>query len=102
MIRKCPHLVRHGKVAGDGKSIEFKDMCGLMIRKFDPDIPRVKLPFPDDCEKVPYQQGFDYIGCEVYQAVFKSTGLRNDVNPMTDMPLNSALGGASITDLELL
>lgn len=102
MVRKCPHLVRHGKVAADGKTIEFKEMCGLMIRKVDPDAPPLALPFGDECENVPFIKGFDYISCAVYQAVFKSKGLRNDVNPTSDYSLNSALVGGAITDMELL
>ncbi len=102
MVRKCPHLVRHGKVAADGKSIEFKEMCGLMIRKIDPDAPpRPKLPFDETCSQVPFKKGFDYICCDVYQAVFKSKGIRNDVNSTSDMNFG-AISANTITDMDLL
>ena len=30
---RCPHFVRNGKPSKDGKSIEFSDNCGLLIKR---------------------------------------------------------------------
>jgi hypothetical protein len=90
--RKCPHHVRHGHVGADGKSIEFKDRCGL----------KMKDSKPRDCAHVPFKLGFEYTACEVYLETFKTAGQRNDVVPTSDFQYSDKLQTNSITDMELL
>jgi hypothetical protein len=90
--KKCPHHVRHGQAGTDGKSIEFKNRCGL----------RMKDPTPADCKHHPFMAGFDYTGCDLYLATFKSAGQRNDVVPTSDFQYSDKLAGNSITEMELL
>ncbi len=95
--RRCPHFVRHGKAAADGKSIEFRELCGL----------KMKTPTPNgredqNCTKHPFDSHFDYMACDVYISIFKSGVRRNDVLPTQDFQFSEALTGNSITDMELL
>lgn len=90
--RKCPHHVRHGKVGGDGKSIEFSSRCGL----------RMKANESQDCSHHPFKSGFEYTVCEIYLATFKTAGQRNDVVPTSDFQYSDKLAGNSITEMELL
>ena len=32
LCKRCPHLVRHGQLGPDKKTIEFKEMCGLIMK----------------------------------------------------------------------
>jgi hypothetical protein len=97
--RTCPHHVRHGKPSANGKSIEFKNSCGLKMR-VSPDGKR--RPGPTDCENYPFDSNFDYMGCGTYLDVFKSGIRRNDVIPTKDFQYSEALSGTSITEMELL
>jgi hypothetical protein len=90
--KKCPHHVRHGKVAEDKKSIEFSNRCGL----------RMKLGQSDDCDKYPFISGFNYVECDTYKHVFKSTGQRNDCIPTSDFLYSDNMSGTPITEMELL
>jgi hypothetical protein len=91
--KKCPHHVRHGQVAGDGKTIEFKNRCGL----------KMKEPQPVECSHHPFStKGFDYIRCDIYVQVFKSQGQRNDVVPTSDFQYSEKLANSSLTEMELL
>ena len=92
VCRKCPHHVRHGQVGEDGKSITFKDRCGL----------RMKEGQEIECKHYPFDSRFDYMGCEVYLMTFKSQGRPNDVVPTSDFQYSEKLGSASLTDMELL
>lgn len=90
--KKCPHHVRHGQVAADGKTIEFKNRCGLRMRENR----------EADCTKYPFSSGFDYTACDVYLATFKTAGQRNDVVPKSDFQYSDQLASSPITDMELL
>ena len=90
--KKCPHHVRHGQVAADGKSFEFIDRCGLMM----------KQQKEVSCDHYPFNRSFDYGTCEHYISVFKVAGTRNDVVPTNDIQYSNNLGGNSITEMELL
>lgn len=90
--KKCPHHVRHGQVAPDGKTIEFKSRCGL----------RMKEAQPVECSHFPFGKGFDYVQCDIYLATFKSGGQRNDVVPTSDFQYSDKLSNNSITEMELL
>ena len=90
--RKCPHHVRHGQVAQDGKSISFNERCGLLM----------KSGTQVECKHYPFKKGFDYGHCEVYLSTFKSEGQRNDVVPTSDFQYTDAFSGACITEMELL
>lgn len=89
--KKCPHHVRHGQVAADGKSVEFKNRCGL----------RMKNNENIECKHYPFPTGFDYHECEVYQETFKSGTRKNDVVPSSDITEGLSSGG-SLADMELL
>lgn len=92
LCKRCPHHVRHGKAAADGKTIEFQDLCGL----------KMKATSDRECKNYPFPKVFDYIECQVYQATFKSTGIKNDVVPTSDFQYSDSFSGQTITDMELL
>ena len=112
--------MRHGQLAKDNKTIEFKSLCGLIIKQnlleenggVDPNKKMAKKPVKksgakvqlkkEDCIKHPFPEVFDYIECEVYQGTFKSSSRTNDVIPTKDFQYSDALSGSSITDMELL
>ena len=92
LCSRCPHHVRHGNLAADRKTIEFKDRCGLKMRQGK----------EESCDKVPFQKGFNYVECDIYQATFKSTGQRNDCVPTSDFQYSDSLSGTSLVEMELL
>lgn len=92
LCKRCPHHVRHGKVAADGKSIEFQDRCGLKMKQQGDHL----------CNHYPFPKVFDYIDCETYKATFKSNGMRNDVVPTSDFQYSDNFNSQPITDMELL
>ena len=119
LCKRCPHLVRHGQLAKDNKTIEFKSLCGLIIKQnlldenggVDPNKKMAKKPVKkpvkttprkEDCVHYPFPEVFDYIECQVYQGTFKSSSRTNDVIPTKDFQYSDALSGSSITDMELL
>ncbi len=122
LCKRCPHLVRHGQFVQEKSQIEFKSLCGLIMKKYmtpEPviDDPKAKGPkkvglrrLPKkgeqepnmDCVSHPFPNVFDYIDCSVYQETFKSTTRKNDVIPTKDFQYSDALSGNSITDMELL
>ena len=122
LCKRCPHLVRHGQVDAETQKIEFKSMCGLIMKKFlAPEIPpeevvkgkpprkgAKKVTKKDEeepameCISHPFPSVFDYIDCAVYQETFKSTSRKNDVIPTKDFQYSDVLSGNSITDMELL
>ncbi|MES2744595.1 MAG: hypothetical protein V4655_04170 [Bdellovibrionota bacterium] len=123
LCKRCPHLVRHGQVEAETQKIEFKSMCGLIMKKFlapeNPEEPMVrgkpaarkgakKVTKKDEeepnmeCVNHPFPSVFDYIECSVYQETFKSTSRKNDVIPTKDFQYSDVLSGSSITDMELL
>jgi hypothetical protein len=90
--KKCPHHVRHGVAAADGKSIEFKSRCGL----------KMKENKEAECTKYPWAKGFDFAHCDVYQSTFKTPGQRNDAVPTSDFQYSDKLASNPITEMELL
>lgn len=90
--KNCPHHVRHGQAGKDGKSIEFKNRCGL----------RMKDGKQEDCHHYPFPKAFDYQRCDIYHATFKSAGTRNDVIPRSDFQYSERLKNNSLTEMELL
>ncbi|MBP9706028.1 MAG: hypothetical protein KBD78_00185 [Oligoflexales bacterium] len=97
-VRKCPHYIRHGYLAQDGKTIQFKDMCGLSMRKTE--IPRPKVA-EQECSHHPFVKGFEYSSCATYLAVFKTGDQRNNASPTSDFQFSDALAGGSLADMEL-
>jgi hypothetical protein len=122
LCKRCPHLVRHGQYVPENGQIEFKNLCGLVMKKHmapDPIIEDPKAKGPKkvaikkplkkgdlepimDCVNFPFPNVFDYIDCAVYQETFKSTTRKNDVIPTKDFQYSDVLSGNSITDMELL
>lgn len=92
LCKRCPHHVRHGKLAADNKNIEFSDRCGL----------RMKAGQGDVCDKYPFPAGFNYVECDTYLHIFKSQGQRNDAIPTSDFQYADNLSGTPITEMELL
>lgn len=92
LCKRCPHHVRHGFLGKDGKSIEFKERCGL----------KMKTAQDQECINHPFPKSFNYTECAVYLHTFKSGGQRNDVVPTSDFQYSDALNQQSITDMELL
>ncbi len=121
LCKRCPHLVRHGQYNQDTKEIEFKNLCGLVMKKnMAPDLmpedlkakgPKKPIKRPSKkaeeelsvtCVNFPFPSVFDYIECSVYQETFKSASRKNDVIPTKDFQYSDVLSGSSITDMELL
>jgi hypothetical protein len=114
--------VRHGQLGEDNKTIEFKNLCGLIVkqqilRENGPEINTMKKnqrkpqkkstkksenELEQECQHYPFPEIFDYIECETYQSTFKSASRKNDVIPTKDFQYSDALNGSSITDMELL
>lgn len=90
--KSCPHHVRHGQVAADGKNIQFSDRCALLLRR----------EIKKECQHVPFDARFDYTECDVYVETFKTSGLRNNCVPTSDIQYSDKLAGSSITEMELL
>ncbi|MEZ4743930.1 MAG: hypothetical protein R3B45_16035 [Bdellovibrionota bacterium] len=119
---RCPHHVRHGKLADDKKTVEFKNLCGLKIKQgqeHDPEVntkprgrgrpvsePVKRAPLAPgetyDCVKYPFTRESDYFQCEVYILNFRTKGLRNGVMPTKDFQYSESFSGGHITDMELL
>ena len=124
LCRRCPHLIRHGFLAEDGKNFEFRHICGLLARAKRADetkdgcppaspkkmakkpVERPKKPQgPEEqlnCENHPFPKVFDFIECQTYQKHFKTTARKNDVVPTKDFQYSDVLNSGSITDMELL
>jgi hypothetical protein len=92
LCKKCPHHVRHGQVGADGKTIEFKNRCGLKMRGQE----------SLDCKHFPFASGFDYTACDYYLHTFKTAGQLNDAIPTSDFQYSDKLATNSITEMELL
>ena len=88
----CPHLVRHGQMAKDNKTLEFRNMCGLTL----------KTSAKKECHHLPFHKNFDYMDCETYIYTFKTAIRKNDVMPTQDFQYSDYFTGTSITDMELL
>lgn len=124
LCKKCPHLVRHGRVDSDGEII-FVNNCGLLMKaeilEAGGDVfkkpgrkpsknkerplkkPPVKLPEGDfECKSLPFPENFNYFDCGVYQATFKGANNKSGVVPTRDFQYLSSLSPSSITDMELL
>jgi hypothetical protein len=122
LCKRCPHLVRHGQYVPENAQIEFKSLCGLVMKKHmtpDPVVEDPKAKGPKkvsvrkilkkgelepnmECVNHPFPNVFDYIECSVYQETFKSTTRKNDVIPTKDFQYSDVMSGNSITDMELL
>ncbi len=121
--KRCPHHVRHGKMATDGVTIVYSDLCGLRIKRSNQpeDSPPRKIkgrpsrtpekakPLDEtaikaivDCPHVPFPTQFDYLHCPVYQDTFATKGIKNGVLPTTDLHYSPSLIGIAVTDMELL
>lgn len=118
---RCPHYVREGHFSREQQQIEFKDLCGLLLKRTqDPDLIKMKprgrgrpaqnqerLPrLPEgtatDCSNFPFLDKFDYFTCHTYRDTFKSNGLRNGVQPTQDMQIADQFTVGGLTDMELL
>ena len=119
LCKRCPHLVRHGLASSDGRQIEFRNMCGLVMKaSFNAEngneVPNKKGPKKSKpaatkepekeqiCLHHPFPKIFDYMECRIYQETFKSATRKNDVVPTKDIQYSDILSGNSITDMELL
>ena len=113
--------VKHGQIAPDGKSMIFKDLCGLRLKQsVDPEVsakknrtrgrppadpvPRKPLPpgSTTDCVHYPFHNQFDYFACPIYQEIFASKGLKNVAIPTRDFQYSETMTGVPVTDMELL
>jgi hypothetical protein len=99
---KCPHHVKHGKLEIDPEAIKQK--CRGRGRPVAEVVKRKPLAPGEtlDCTSYPFHDQFDYFMCDVYRDNFKSTGLRNGVQPTKDFQYFDSLASDSITDMELL
>lgn len=119
--RRCPHHVRHGQLGEDGRSMVFKDLCGLRVKQGqDHDAPIRKnrgrgrppadnvkrKPLPPgasmECKHYPFAESFDYMLCPTYQEIFETKGLRNGAVPTKDFQFSETLSNVQVTDMELL
>ncbi len=124
ICKRCPHLVRHGRVGAEGE-IVFIHNCGLLMKsevlEAGGDIfkkpgrkptkvkerPVKKTPPKSaegdhTCRSMPFPENFEYYDCSVYNETFKGSSRRADVVPTKDFQYLSNISGGSITDLELL
>ncbi len=120
LCKRCPHLVRHGKVTLEG-NIAFDENCGLKMKAEHLEAgaesakPTGRKPAkkettqssldPDadySCDHFPFPKIFDYIDCNTYTVTFKGGKSKNDVVPTKDFQYSDALNSGSITDMELL
>ncbi|MDD9950593.1 MAG: hypothetical protein OXT67_03415 [Zetaproteobacteria bacterium] len=120
---RCPHHVRHGKLAEDKKGIVFSDHCGLILKQQQPEdqhakkqrgrgrpmaaLPQRRVELPKniestDCIHFPFDDSFDYFRCEVYLHIFESKGIKNGVLPTKDFHYSDSIASVSVTDMELL
>ena len=88
--KRCPHHVRHGLPSKNGKTVEFTEKCSLMMEQ------------AQDCVNFPFPKVFDYMGCNIYQQVFKTTISRNDVIPTRDFQYSDNISNKTLTDMDLL
>jgi hypothetical protein len=121
MCTRCPHFVRHGKPSIDGKSIDFSNNCGLLIKqeiqshtvttkkvRYKSKAPenKINIDYKDEkytCLKYPFEKDFEYISCSVYQDTFKSGYLRNGAFPSSQNEyVDSVSTLASVADMDLL
>lgn len=119
--RRCPHHVRHGQMAKDGKSLQFRDHCGLKLKRLQEQsepppkksrgrgrqAAEVKqkqtlVTKNSECLHHPFPEEFDYFSCSVYQKTFSSYGLKNGVLPTKDIQFTDTIASISVTDLEFL
>ena len=118
---RCPHFVRNGKPSIDRKSIEFSENCGLLLKQdIEPPVMtgrkaksknkinmnQKQLNYTDpkyNCIQYPFQKGFEYFSCQVYQDTFKGGLIRNGVFPSSQYDYTDSVSDlASVTDMELL
>jgi hypothetical protein len=119
---RCPHHVRHGQLAKDGKTLLFNDLCGLRLRQLsdtgdvqkkrgrgrtkpvtDRKIVPKKYPVKStECTEFPFVHEFDYFACPIYQKTFASSGLKNSVVPTRDPQYVEQISNVSVADLEYL
>ena len=117
---RCPHHVRHGQMTKDGKTLQFKDLCGLKLKRLQDHEglqkkpkgrgrqgadARFKKPLATkntECIHHPFPRSFDYFNCMVYQKTFSTSGLRNNVIPTKDIHYSETISNVSVTDLEFL
>lgn len=120
--KRCPHHVRHGKVAADGATMVYTDLCGLRLKRATapeessprkmknrslrslekPKASENQAKVNTECFQVPFPIQFDYLHCQVYQETFASKGLKNGVIPTKDLHYSPSLLGIAVTDMELL
>jgi hypothetical protein len=120
--KRCPHHVRHGKMASDGVTIVYSDLCSLRLKRVnqldEPPPRKVKgrqsrAPETSKCHiehgkiatsclHIPFPLQFDYVHCQVYQETFATKGLKNGVIPTKDVQYSPYLVGIAVTDMELL
>lgn len=116
---RCPHHVKHGKFDKKTQTLDFSDMCGLLIKRTqDPDVTKARgrgrpasqegrLPrLPEgtslECSQAPFPNDFDYFACPTYQDNFKSNGTKHNVLPTKDFQYSDQLSTGSITEMDLL
>ncbi len=102
LCRKCPHVVKHGKMLKSGE-IEFSHGCGLAMRKANnPDVPAKDKPKGPElnCDHFPFESDFDYLRCPTYVKTFCATDHKNDVVVSGEISIN--MGTTACSDMNLL
>ena len=107
-------------MAKDGKTLQFKDLCGLKLKRLQeqetiPKKPKGRGRQPNElkqkkvlvtknseCNHHPFPEEFDYFSCMTYQKTFASNGLKNGVLPTKDLHFTESIAGISVTDLDFL
>lgn len=124
LCKRCPHLVKHGKFHQETKKIEFKNICGLIMKAelveqglvgdgngkppkkngkmMAKAVKKVPVLSGEECKHFPFPNVFDYFECQTYKGTFKSSDRKNDVIPKSsDFSLSESPSG-SLTDMDLL
>jgi len=107
-------------MAKDGKTLQFKDLCGLKLKRLQEQETQQKkgrgrsrqaaeikqkkvlVTKNSECIHFPFFDDFDYFSCSVYQKTFSSYGLKNSVLPTKDIQFSDSITNVSVTDLEFL
>ena len=118
--RRCPHHVRHGQMAKDGSTLQFKDLCGLKLKRLQEETPPPKktkgkgrhlqelkqtktlVTKNSECSHFPFAKEFDYFSCTIYQKTFASSGSKNGVHPTKDIQFSDTIANVAVTDLDFL
>ncbi|MCY4380177.1 MAG: hypothetical protein OXC40_01210 [Proteobacteria bacterium] len=122
---RCPHYVRHSTFNRKTQQMEFRDQCGLLLRRAagskniknsrgskPPPVKKnrrhqtvAKIENNDDsvsCDQLPFTDTFHYFDCPTYQETFKSGSLKNNAVPTKNIQYSDQFSSNSLNDMDML